>query len=96
MSELLKVFNGLRRPKLLIRAARIGSANYRRERDLRRLIKSQSLPKPGKGLTMLMAMEQELEVIRKTGNATYSISRHVEILAALIAEAAHITQNQTV
>ncbi|MCA8868009.1 MAG: hypothetical protein KDA67_05120 [Rhodobacteraceae bacterium] len=96
MSDLLKVFNSLRRPKLLIRAARIGSANYRRERDLRRLIKSQSLPKPGSGLTMLMAMEQDLEVTRKTGNATYSISRHVEILAALIAEAACLAQNQTV
>ena len=47
-------------------------------------------------LTMLMAMEQDLEVTRKTGNATYSISRHVEILAALIAEAACLAQNQTV
>jgi len=87
MSDLMHIFKSLRRPKLLIKAAKIGSENFRRDRDLKRLLKAQRLPNPGGGLSRLLALEEELETTRKSGNATYSISRHVEILAALIAEA---------
>ena len=92
MSNLLQVFNRLRRPKTLIRAARIGAEEFRRDRDLKRLLRVVSVPKPGKGMRRLLDIEQSLEETRSTGNATYSITRHVEILAALITEASFLNQ----
>lgn len=87
MSTLLHVINRLRRPRVLIRAARIGAAEFRRERDLKRLLKSQSLPQPGTGLSRLIAMEEEMETTRRTEHAAYNVTRHVEVLTALLAEA---------
>jgi len=86
MSDLLHVFNKLRRPRILIRAARIGAQDYRRDRDIKRLLHINRVPAPGAGMTYLLAIEQELETIRIAGFATYSISKHVEILAALVIE----------
>jgi len=77
----------LRRPSLLTRAARAGSALYKRERDLPRLL-------PGlianRGHKMMMAAiaaaEEGCELDRKDGAATYSVHRHIGLLAALFAE----------
>lgn len=74
MSDLLSVFNKLRRPKTLIRAARIGAKEYRRDRDLKRLMRQSVLPKPGKGMMSLLEIEHDLEATRTNGNATYSIT----------------------
>ena len=87
MSDLVSLFKKLRRPKMLIRAARIGVSDYHRDRDLKRLLRSVRLPAPGAGMTRLLAMEQDLEAVRTVGDSTYSISKHVEVLAALMAEA---------
>ena len=78
----------LRRPRLLLQAARFGLADYRPERDLRRIggLPSGALP-PGAALAALIAAEEALETIRKTGDAAYSITRHLEVLIALLAEA---------
>ncbi|MBZ0129530.1 MAG: DUF6477 family protein [Rhodobacteraceae bacterium] len=87
MSSLLHIINRLRRPKVLIRAARIGATEFRRERDLKRVLKTQSLPQPETGLPRLLAMEEELETTRRTEIAAYNVTRHVEVLTALLAEA---------
>ncbi|QIE54575.1 hypothetical protein G5B40_03455 [Pikeienuella piscinae] len=74
----------IRRPKLLSRAARAGAAIYRRERDLTRL-----LPKlfgQRAVLPAIIAAEAACESERRTGVATYSVARHVSLLAALVAE----------
>ena len=74
----------LRRPRLLLRAARFGLSDYRRERDLRRLI---TLPcTPEATVTLLMTEECKLEENRQRGDAGYSIARHIEVLIALLAE----------
>lgn len=77
----------LRRPKLLIRAARFGMAEYDRNRDLRRLLKRIDAPSPERAVTILMAEEEKLEETRRAGEAAYSIARHIELLIALMAEA---------
>lgn len=74
----------LRRPQLLIRAARFGLADYRRDRDLRRLLDAQ--PTPDRAVRRLLCEEEALEATRRTGAAGYSVSRHIEILIALMAE----------
>lgn len=85
MTDFLKLTANLRRPKLLIRAARLGLCDYRRERDLRRLL-GQS-PSADRAVAQLVSAEEELEQDRRAGLAAYSVSRHIEVLIALISEA---------
>ncbi len=87
MTDLRLLLNRLERPRLLIRAARYGLSDYRRERDLSRLIGSRSLPPPDVSVTRLLQEEADLETIRQDGDASYSIARHIEVLIALMGEA---------
>lgn len=87
MSDFCTLLTGLRRPRLLIRAARHGLEEYRRDRDLRRLIGGSGVPAPIDALPRLISEEARLEDIRGTGDATYSLVRHIEVLIALMAEA---------
>lgn len=86
MTEFLGVLNSLRRPRLLIRAARFGLRDYNRERDLRRLVRSETLPTPTSAIPKLIEEEQRLEATRRARDAAYSPARHVELLVALISE----------
>ena len=85
MTDAMTLFAAIRRPRLMIRAARAGLADYRRERDLRRLIGS--APGPARALPVLLEAEARAEHTRKSGDATYSIAAHVDLLIALMAEA---------
>jgi hypothetical protein len=87
MTDFSEVLANLRRPRLLIRAARFGQADYRRERDLQRLIGVQTTPRSETALPRLLTAEEELEQTRKAGDATYSLTRHIDVLIALLAEA---------
>ena len=88
-------FNSLRRSKILIKAARFGLATYRRERDLKRLLRASRVPAAGSGLGSLISIEAELESSRKVGDTTYKVSRHVEILTAMIAEASLLPRQKS-
>ena len=87
MTDPLTLLAALRRPCLLIRAAKFGLNDYRRDRDLRRLTQSATLPSPGRAVGLLMSEENRLEETRRSGDATYSVARHIEVLVALMAEA---------
>lgn len=77
----------LRRPALLIRAARAGLPLYRRGRDLRRLLGRIEAPAPGLALDDLLDAEAAHEGRRLGGDPAYDPARHVEMLIALLAEA---------
>jgi len=80
----------LRRPKLLIRAARAGLALYQPERDLRRVLRrigTGAVVLPGTVLDALLAAEDRLETCRRAGDAAYRATAHVEVMTALLAEA---------
>jgi Family of unknown function (DUF6477) len=85
LSDLRTLIDNLKRPRLLIRAARFGLSDYRRDRDLRRLIEA-SVP-PETALKRLLSVEDTMEQTRRAGDASYSIARHIEVLIALMAEA---------
>ena len=87
MSDLSTILANLRRPRLLIRAARHGIQDYRRDRDLRRLIHASTPPSPETALARLFDAEEKLEETRRSGDAAYSIARHVDVLIAMMAEA---------
>ena len=86
MTDLATILAALRRPKILIRAARAGVVDYRRERDLKRLLRQRAAPS-AQALTTLLDEEHRLETNRTTGEATYNLQRHVAVLTAILAEA---------
>jgi hypothetical protein len=87
MTDLAATLFTLRRPRLLIRAARFGQRDYDRARDLRRLLRAETAPEPDQALDRLMAEEAQIEDIRQARAADYSVSRHVALLIAIMAEA---------
>lgn len=87
MTDLMTLLRNLRRPALLIRAARIGQGDYVRRRDLARILRTSRLPAPGAAVMALMEREADLDERRRAGSAGYTAAAHVEVLAALMAEA---------
>lgn len=76
----------LRRPSALIRAAREGQAGWKRERDLRRLLRCDRCPAPGTALPRLRAEEAVMNEARTQRLADYDLHRHVLLVIAILAE----------
>lgn len=87
MQDVLSMLNALRRPRLLIRAARIGARDYSRSRHLQRLMGYGALPQPGPALLRLIEMENTLEEMRRNSDTGYSLTRHLDVLIAMMGEA---------
>ncbi|MEM8850504.1 MAG: DUF6477 family protein [Pseudomonadota bacterium] len=87
MCKISKDLDTLRRPGLLVEAAAHGTQTYERRRDLRRMLRT-AIPSTARAaLERLLPLEEALEKRRVRGDGTYSFARHVDILAALLAEA---------
>lgn len=87
MKDVLSLIQTLSRPRLLIRAARHGLEDYSRDRTLQRLIGATPGASPSDVLPRLVEVEATMERARKDDDGSYSVSRHVDLLIALIAEA---------
>lgn len=87
MKDLRQLLENLRRPALLIGAARAGLTDYDRARDLPRIFRTSMPPTPERAVTDLLEEEAELEQRRRSGIATYSLTRHIDVLIAMISEA---------
>ncbi len=87
MTDLLCVLDTLKRPRLLIRAARLGAAQYRRELHLSRHLDTSALPDSGTALAELIAVEAELDAARRGRRAEYAVARHVDVMIAIMGEA---------
>jgi hypothetical protein len=88
MRDIFAILETIRRPRLLMQAARIGRNTYRRNRDLRRLIGG--VAPTDQAIALLISAEEAQEQSRCTHAADYSPARHIELLAALIAEACQL------
>lgn len=76
----------LKRPRLLISAARFGVAQYDREAVLREIFGA-AIPAPGEAcLSRLLEHEAEIEASRKNALGNYAIADHVDALVAIMAE----------
>ena len=91
--QTLERFAALRRPRLLIRAARFGLCDFRRERDLRRILGEGLVAIGATTLGRLLDLEETQDDLRRTGNAAYRPARHVEVLIAVMAEARLMTSD---
>ena len=87
MQNYIDSLRALRRPSLMIRAARFGLREYDRKKHLKRIFSGKELPAPGRAVAALIEAEAQHEAIRQEGAATYSVTRHLEALIALMAEA---------
>lgn len=94
MTDLMEALSRLKRPPMLIRAARHGLQEYNRNRDLRRLLGG-SAPPPHEAVERLMRTEEELDNARRDGRATYSVARHVDVMIAILAEMLLLGRNLT-
>ena len=76
----------LRRPAALVRAAVAGQSLFRRDRDLGRALRSETLPRPGHALAWLRAEEDRINTARQEGAAEYDMQHHVLLMIAILAE----------
>ncbi|WP_223425768.1 DUF6477 family protein [Tateyamaria pelophila] len=87
MQDILSMLNALRRPRLLMRAARIGAEDYRRNAHLPRLLGYGQMPRHGAALMRLVDIEAELNAQRLNDDSAYSLLRHIDVLIAIVGEA---------
>ncbi|MGH1452936.1 MAG: DUF6477 family protein [Paracoccaceae bacterium] len=92
MKDLTSMIAGLKRPKLLSRAAQIGAQHYRRDTHLRMALDMAVLPRPGQALLILMEIESELNQRRRDRDANYPPARHVGVLIAMLGEVNEMRQ----
>lgn len=95
MNDVKTLLTNLRRPRLLIRAARFGLSDYNRNRDLKRVMRTANAPTPTRAVSTLIEEEAKIEETRRAGDAGYNVTRHVEVLIALIAEAHLLPREQS-
>jgi hypothetical protein len=87
MQDIMSMLNSLRRPRLLIRAARIGAQDYVRDRHLKRVLKVEQLPRSAVALMQLLEIEKAINDQRCSDDTGYSLVRHMDVLIALLGEA---------
>lgn len=76
------------RPRILVTTAQYGAERYRRERDLPGAVPGLLNGAPTQILPRLKEAEEHCEAQRRARSAAYRPAKHVQILAALLAEAA--------
>lgn len=94
MQDLTTRLERLRRPRLLMRAARIGASDYRRSIHLPRLLGSAHGARSGAILVRLIELEEIVNAQRLEDQSDYNILRHIDLLIALVAESQIWAQNQ--
>lgn len=87
MQDLMSMLHCLHRPRLLMRAARIGAAEYRREIHLPRLLGYGNLPRQAPALMRLIEIEGILNDQRLNDDSAYNLLKHIDILIAIVGEA---------
>jgi hypothetical protein len=87
MTDLLTMLAAIRRPKTLMRTARIGLKDYRRAPVLKRLLGFDHPTATAPIVLALLELEAEMNSQRTTNSAAYSAMRHVDVMIALMSEA---------
>ncbi|WP_298863063.1 DUF6477 family protein [uncultured Sulfitobacter sp.] len=87
MKDIHSILASLHRPRILMRAARIGAEEYRRAVHLPRLLGYGVLPRHADALMRLVDIEADMETQRTVSDPCYSIVRHVDVLIAIVGEA---------
>ncbi len=94
MKDISSLLQDLRRPRLLIRAARLGVDEYQRDKHLRRYFGYGNLPRSSPALLQLLDQERHVNQQRQTAEAGYCIAKHVDLLIAIMGEARLLRASQ--
>lgn len=86
MQDILSQVRSLKRPQILVRAARFGLDDYIRDRHLPRCLKMERPISPGRALLALLDIEKQLNSERTTKTGSYDIARHVDVMIAIMGE----------
>ena len=86
MQDILSMLAALRRPRLSMRAARIGAEDYRRTAHLPRLLGYGQVPRQVAALLRLVEIEQDLNKQRIEEEAAYNLLRHIDVMIAIVGE----------
>lgn len=78
----------LQRPDFMVKTARHGVNDYRRDVHLKRALGLETTPRPKEALVRLMETEGLMNEHRLSELASYSFARHIEVLIAIICETA--------
>ena len=87
MLDIHSRINNLRRPNLLVRAARFGVDAYNRTVLLARYLSVDPAPSPASVLMQLFEIERDMNNARLAKAGRYQVSRHIDVLVAIMAEA---------
>ena len=87
MQDVTTMLKTLKRPGLLMRAARLGAEEYRRSVHMPRLVGYGTLPRHNAALLQLMEIEATLDAQRRSEDSAYSLLRHIDVLIAIVGEA---------
>ena len=94
MQDALTILQKLRRPKLLMRAARIGAAEYKRIAHLPRPLGYGRMPKHSEAILRWIDIEEDLNALRKAGESAYNLLRHIDVMIAIVGEARDLRASQ--
>ena len=84
MNNIQTQLNALQRPKLLIRAARVGVKDFQIDRDLRKINGSAEQKSTPKLIDALFLEELRLNEERLQNDPAYNVRNHIRALTALI------------
>ena len=84
----------LRRPPLLVRAARLGTASYARDAVLPQLLGAGTVPTVRAALARLIEVEAAQDDARRAGAIHYRAAHHVALLIAVMGEAQLLDREQ--
>ena len=94
MQDALTILHKLRRPKMLMRAAQIGVAEYKRVAHLPRLLGYGRVPKQSEAILKLIEIEKNLKALRKAGESADNLLRHIDVMIAIVGEARDLRASQ--
>jgi|TARA_B110000967_G_scaffold157321_1_gene162433 hypothetical protein len=94
MQDALTILHKLRRPKMLMRAAQIGVAEYKRVAHLPRLLGYGRMPKQSEAILKLIEIEKNLKALRKAGESADNLLRHIDVMIAIVGEARDLRASQ--
>jgi len=94
MQDALTILHKLRRPKMLMRAAQIGVAEYKRVAHLPRLLGYGRMPKQSEAILKLIEIEKNLKALRKAGGIRRQSARHIDVMIAIVGEARDLRASQ--
>lgn len=95
MQDVLCKLEQIKRPRLLLRSAKLGAIEYTRNQHLRRHFACRKIPSHYESLTRLLEREVKVDAQRKNDSAAYSVIDHIDLLIAVLGEARLLRATQS-